>query len=937
MKRMLINATHPEEVRIALVDGQKLYDLDIENRSREQKKSSIYKAKITRVEKSLEAAFVDFGAERHGFLPLKEIAKEYVQKGGQSNDGAREGTEIIVQVEKEERGNKGAALTSYLSLAGRYMVLMPNNPRAGGISRRIEGDDRDELRSAMSQLDIPDGMGVIVRTAGVGRSSEELNWDLSYLLQLWQAIKTAGATEATPSLLYQENSAVLRAIRDNLRPDIGEVLIEGDSAFSEASAFIAQVMPNYRDKVKAYDDPIPLFSRYQIESQIETAFEHTVKLPSGGSIVIDPTEALVSIDINSARATKGSDIEETALNTNLEAADEIARQLRIRDIGGLVVIDFIDMMSTKNQRAVENRMRDALEADRARIQTGRISRFGLMEMSRQRLRPSLEEISTELCPRCNGQGRIRDTRSLALAILRVMEEESLKERSAVIRVQVPLAIGAFLLNEKRGDLADIEKRTKTHIVIIPNSNLQTPHYLVERLRDDHVQEEGEIPSYMLSDLANQAANQEMPEETTLPQHPQAAVKPQIQNHAPAPIAPQKTEKSPGLFTRIFKSLFSDEVITPAEDTNKNNRRGAKNNTDGNQRKRRDDKNPRKRARNNNRTEQKRNETSGRGDKRAPNAADDNNKNGKTADKSDESRNEQKKRGRGKSNRAAAEENFTAVSPEERQPSADDLAKSKRRPKRDRRTNPQRQDQVANSEAAESAPESTLEPMPVVHAEKTETQPAAPQSTAIANAEDAAETVAAVEPIAAIESAETNVVAPLRASNDPRNKSTAMPAAEGPSEQRTEAADSTITAQLDSTTTDNSDRDEVPATPESSHDSEAHDSPEAAAKDVDSVDSEAVESSPAEQPADAAIIVDTAIAATADITGDQVETSQQEHASGATAEAPESAPARPARAANDPREVRRREREAALRAQGVQVSAEITTPDDQDKTNGSSSN
>ena len=423
MKRMLINARQPEEVRIALVDGQKLYDLDIENRSREQKKSSIYKAKITRVEQSLEAAFVDFGAERHGFLPIKEIGREYQQKGG---DGIREGTEIIVQVEKEERGNKGAALTSYLSLAGRYMVLMPNNPRAGGISRRIEGDDRDELRQAMSQLEIPDGMGVIVRTAGVGRSSEELNWDLSYLLQLWEAIKNAGATEQTPSLLYQENSAVLRAVRDNLRPDIGEVLIEGEAAFDEASAFIAQVMPNYSDKVKAYDDPIPLFSRYQIESQIETAYEHTVKLPSGGSIVIDPTEALVSIDINSARATKGSDIEETALNTNLEAADEIARQLKIRDIGGLVVIDFIDMMNTKNQRAVENRMRNALETDRARIQTGRISRFGLMEMSRQRLRPSLEEISTELCPRCNGQGRIRDTRSLALAILRVLEEESLK-------------------------------------------------------------------------------------------------------------------------------------------------------------------------------------------------------------------------------------------------------------------------------------------------------------------------------------------------------------------------------------------------------------------------------------------------------------------------------------------------------------------------------
>lgn len=933
MKRMLINATHPEEVRIALVDGQKLYDLDIENRSREQKKSSIYKAKITRVEKSLEAAFVDFGAERHGFLPLKEVAKDYVHKGGQSNDGVREGTEIIVQVEKEERGNKGAALTSYLSLAGRYMVLMPNNPRAGGISRRIEGDDRDELRSAMSQLDIPDGMGVIVRTAGVGRSSEELNWDLSYLLQLWEAIKTAGATEATPSLLYQENSAVLRAIRDNLRPDIGEVLIEGDSAFEEASAFIAQVMPNYRDKVKAYDDSIPLFSRYQIESQIETAFEHTVKLPSGGSIVIDPTEALVSIDINSARATKGSDIEETALNTNLEAADEIARQLRIRDIGGLVVIDFIDMMSTKNQRAVENRMRNALEADRARIQTGRISRFGLMEMSRQRLRPSLEEISTELCPRCNGQGRIRDTRSLALAILRVMEEESLKERSAVIRVQVPLAIGAFLLNEKRGDLAEIERRTKTHIVIIPNSNLQTPHYLVERLRDDHVQEEGEIPSYMLSELANKAASQEMPEETTLPQHPQAAVKPQIQNHAPAPIAPQKADKTPGLLTRIFKSLFSDEVITPDEDTSKGGKRGAKNNTDGSQRKRRDDKNPRKRARNNNRTEQKRDETSGRAGKRAPNTAEDNNKSGRAADNSAESRNEQKRRGRGKANRAAAEENFIAVSPEARQPSADDLAKSKRRPKRDRRANPPRQDQVDNSEAAQTAPESTPESTPVMPADKTETPPALPQSTATADAANSTETAAAVESTEAVETAETNAEAPTRASNDPRNKSTAMPAVADAAEPSTGTADTTVAAQPPSAAVNNSDQAEASATPESSNHSEVHDSSKTDDNDMEPANSEVVEPTPMEKSEDVAIIA-------ADSTSNEVEPSEQEHASSTTAEEPaaalESPPARPTRAANDPREVRRRDREAVLRAQGVQVSAEITTPDDQDKTDGSSS-
>ncbi len=419
MKRMLINASQAEEVRVALVDGQKLYDLDLEHAGREQKKASIYKARITRVEPSLEAAFVDFGAERHGFLPLKEIARQYFQKkpaeGGRLNiaELVSEGQELVVQVEKEERGNKGAALTTFISLAGRYLVLMPNNPRAGGISRRIEGEDRDQLREAMSQLNIPQGMGVIIRTAGIGRSSEELQWDLDHLLQIWEAICQAEKEQKAPKLLYQENSVILRAIRDNLRKDIGEVLIDGEAAFEEARTFIDQVMPSYRDKVKFYNDPVPLFSRYQIESQIETAFQHTVKLPSGGSIVIDPTEALVSIDINSARATKGADIEETALNTNLEAAEEIARQLRLRDVGGLLVIDFIDMTSVKNQRAVENRMREALEADRARVQVGRTSRFGLLEMSRQRLRPSLEELTSEVCPRCNGQGRIRDTRSLA--------------------------------------------------------------------------------------------------------------------------------------------------------------------------------------------------------------------------------------------------------------------------------------------------------------------------------------------------------------------------------------------------------------------------------------------------------------------------------------------------------------------------------------------
>lgn len=907
MKRMLINARQPEEVRIALVDGQKLYDLDIENRSREQKKSSIYKAKITRVEKSLEAAFVDFGAERHGFLPLKEIAREYQQKGTSGGETVREGTEIIVQVEKEERGTKGAALTSYLSLAGRYMVLMPNNPRAGGISRRIEGDDRDELRAAMSNLDIPAGMGVIVRTAGVGRSSEELNWDLSYLLQLWEAIKAAGASEATPSLLYQENSAVLRAIRDNLRPDIGEVLIEGESAFEEASAFISQVMPNYRDKVKAYDDPIPLFSRYQIESQIETAFEHTVKLPSGGSIVIDPTEALVSIDINSARATKGSDIEETALNTNLEAADEIARQLRIRDIGGLVVIDFIDMMITKNQRAVENRMRNALEADRARIQTGRISRFGLMEMSRQRLRPSLEEISTELCPRCNGQGRIRDTRSLALAILRVMEEESLKERSAVIRVQVPLAIGAFLLNEKRSDLAEIEKHSQTHIVIIPNSNLQTPHYLVERLRDDHVEDEGEIPSYMLSDLANQATTQEMPEEIALPQHPQAAVKPQIQNRTPAPtvVPASKTDASPGFFKRLFKSLFSDEVSTTDEERKSKSKRGAKPTSGRNQRKRRDENNSSKREGNGSRTEQKQGDHVERDDKRRTRKTnpEERRTNKKATTANNDSKAESKTRSKAKTERSATQDDFVAIPKEERQPSAEDLAKSKRQPKRDR-----------------SAPPRNIE----IPAYKSEPAAETPdfETSAVVELEDSS--------TASVRATADVGAATARAENDPRNKTRTAtePAAEQHSEISSSAAFAEAVEPADTGNTkitDDAPSAESNDTPTSISNATT---PTAARENTEPQQHEATNIEEHADPRGSAV-QDTSAGETE---GPSIESTAEESAS--TKEQPitpaEATPQKPARASNDPREVRRREREAALRSQGVSV----PNNDNQDKTEGS---
>ena len=745
MKRMLINATQPEEVRIALVDGQKLYDLDIENRTREQKKSSIYKARITRVEPSLEAAFVDFGSERHGFLPLKEISRTYFKKKGfDGNNRAsiqelvREGQEVIVQVDKEERGNKGAALTTFISLAGRYIVLMPNNPRAGGISRRIEGEDRDELREALSQLELPQGMGVIVRTAGVGRSSEELNWDLNYLLQLWDAIQNADEEASTPALLYQENSAVLRAIRDNLRKDVGEVLIEGADAFEEASTFIAQVMPHYKEKVKAYSDAIPLFSRYQIESQIETAFQHTVKLPSGGSIVIDPTEALVSIDINSARATKGADIEETALNTNLEAADEIARQLRVRDIGGLIVIDFIDMVNQKNQRAVENRMRDALEVDRARIQVSRISRFGLLEMSRQRLRPSLEEISTVLCPRCNGQGRIRDTKPLALAILRVMEEEALKERSAVIRAQVPLAVGAYLLNEKRSDVVEIERNSGAHLVIIPNTNMETPHYIVERLRDDHVAEEGVVPSITLSELANQAIEQEIPQDTPIPSAPTAAVQAIQPQQPPPPRAPvPEVQTQPtGIWSKLRRRLFSDEPANDEQETdtaktsnqnknkqNKPNKRrdsAQKNSDAGNQRSsgrnrnsdsngkdrnRRDNKRGRNDESNSSQNRDERQRPKGDRDKkrnedrssRQPRQEDRNRDDSRRNDaKNDDVRKDAaKKESRRTNKRSEKPADNASKGPRptaaERAPSEGDLAASKRVPKRDRSTRKQNTD------------------------------------------------------------------------------------------------------------------------------------------------------------------------------------------------------------------------------------------------------
>ena len=553
MKRMLINATQEEELRVALVDGQKLYDLDIESRSRIQKKANIYKGKITRVEPSLEAAFVDFGAERHGFLPLKEISRDYFVKNPKGNDkGAMrealpEGTEVIVQVEKEERGNKGAALTTFVSLAGRYLVLMPNNPKAGGISRRIEGDERSEIREALRNLNFPEGMGLIVRTAGVGKEYEELQWDLDYLLALWESVGEAAKDRKAPFLIYQESNVIIRTIRDYLRKDIGEVLFDTQESYTEALAFIKQVMPQYEDRIKLYEEKLPLFNRFQIESQIESAFEREVKLPSGGSIVIDPTEALISIDINSSRATRGADIEETALNTNLEAAEEIARQLRLRDMGGLVVIDFIDMSSNRNQREVENRMRDALENDRARVQIGRISRFGLLEMSRQRLRPSLGETSAIVCPRCSGQGTIRDVESLSLSILRIVGEEANKQKSTEVRATVPLSVSSYLLNDKRLELAAIEDHSKTRVIIIPNPELETPHYEITALNQQSQSYEVEA-----------TAEPEPPVNVKKADIEQAAVqKPAVNavtaTRTPPPQKPEKPQK--GFFSRLAESLF----------------------------------------------------------------------------------------------------------------------------------------------------------------------------------------------------------------------------------------------------------------------------------------------------------------------------------------------------------------------------------------------
>ncbi|WP_135443430.1 ribonuclease E [Vibrio tasmaniensis] len=629
MKRMLINATQKEELRVALVDGQRLFDLDIESPGHESKKANIYKGRITRIEPSLEAAFVDYGAERHGFLPLKEIAREYFPEGytyqGRPSikEVLREGQEVIVQVEKEERGSKGAALTTFISLAGSYLVLMPNNPRAGGISRRIEGDERTQLKAALSTLELPQGMGLIVRTAGVGKSAEELEWDLNVLLNHWGAIKQASDSNAAPFLIHQESNVIVRAIRDYLRRDIGEILIDSNTIFERAQAHIQLIRPDFMNRVKKYDGEVPLFSHYQIESQIESAFQREVRLPSGGSIVIDPTEALTSIDINSARATKGGDIEETALNTNLEAADEIARQLRLRDLGGLVVIDFIDMTPVRHQREVESRLRDAVRLDRARVQIGRISRFGLLEMSRQRLSPSLAEASHHICPRCTGTGVVRDNESLALSVLRLIEEEALKDNTAQVLAVVPVPIASYLLNEKRRSVNHIEKNQEVKITVVPNSDMETPHFEVIRVREG---EEFDLLSYLLPtklEALKEAESKEPAEQTIRPKKIEepalkgfAAPAQSAPTPAPAPKAVEEKKaesaatQEPGLVGRFFKAigsfLFGSSTQEEKKEEEKQEEKPKNNRNNGN-RQRRD--------RNDNR---RRNQRGDRGDNRNEN-------------------------------------------------------------------------------------------------------------------------------------------------------------------------------------------------------------------------------------------------------------------------------------------------------------------------------
>jgi len=811
MKRMLINATQQEELRVALVDGQSLYDLDIETPSKEQKKSNIYKGKITRVEPSLEAAFVDYGAERHGFLPLKEISRSYFSKAPEQgkrvriNEVLKEGQEILVQVEKEERGNKGAALTTFISLAGRYLVLMPNNPRAGGVSRRIEGSDRNEIRDIMASLNIPDGMGLIVRTAGVGKNHEELQWDMDYLLQLWSAIEEASSQRPASFLVYQESNVIIRAIRDYLRKDISEILIDSEEVYKKAHDFIMLVMPHNLSKVKRYEDPIPLFSRYQIETQIESAFQRDVNLPSGGSIVIDHTEALVAIDINSARATKGSDIEATALNTNLEAADEIARQLRLRDLGGLVVIDFIDMMQSKNQRAVENRIKEALKQDRARIQVGRISRFGLLEMSRQRLRPSLGESSQITCPRCTGHGSIRSAESLALSILRIIEEEAMKEKTSRLITQTPVDVGSFLLNEKRSIIHEIEGRHGINVTIVPNPSLETPRFEVQRVRDaDAGEAEFNKPSYQMADEPEKEL--ELIVSDSKPRTEEPAVK----SFTPATTAPASTpaeakkpaapiKSKPGIISRFFGFLFGkkeevkEETPKPRRQSRGRNNRGGRNqqgnrNQNRNQQGRRNQQNRnqnrnRNQNKDNTRDQQNRN-TQQTQDNKSPekNEKEQNtNTSAQSQDNKNEDQGNQRSRRRGRrggrrrgnrnnpeTNTNEASANKTAQSQTSDKPAAAPAPTSESKPAAPK--------PVAPAPTAESKPATPkpAAPKPVAPAPTDESKPVAPKQAApkpvapepSAESKPAAPKPAAPKPVAPAPTAESKPAAPKPAAPKP---------------------------------------------------------------------------------------------------------------------------------------------------------------------------
>ncbi|OBT32561.1 ribonuclease E [Vibrio splendidus] len=734
MKRMLINATQKEELRVALVDGQRLFDLDIESPGHESKKANIYKGRITRIEPSLEAAFVDYGAERHGFLPLKEIAREYFPEGytyqGRPSikEVLREGQEVIVQVEKEERGSKGAALTTFISLAGSYLVLMPNNPRAGGISRRIEGDERTQLKAALSTLELPQGMGLIVRTAGVGKSAEELEWDLNVLLNHWGAIKQASDSNAAPFLIHQESNVIVRAIRDYLRRDIGEILIDSNTIFERAQAHIQLIRPDFMNRVKKYDGEVPLFSHYQIESQIESAFQREVRLPSGGSIVIDPTEALTSIDINSARATKGSDIEETALNTNLEAADEIARQLRLRDLGGLVVIDFIDMTPVRHQREVESRLRDAVRLDRARVQIGRISRFGLLEMSRQRLSPSLAEASHHICPRCTGTGVVRDNESLALSVLRLIEEEALKDNTAQVLAVVPVPIASYLLNEKRRSVNHIEKNQEVKITVVPNSDMETPHFEVIRVREG---EEFDLLSYLLPtklEALKEAESKEPAEQTIRPKKIEepalkgfAAPAQSAPTPAPAPKAVEEKKvepaatQEPSLIGRFFKAigsfLFGSSTQEEKKEEEKQEEKPKNNRNNGN-RQRRD--------RNDNR---RRNQRGDRGDRS------DRSDRGDRGDRSEQRNERGDNRNENRDNKRRRKP-VRDEKPEEQKEAAPQQTRQPRKPKQDRRNKPRDEQKQQEEQVPSKLAEEGLQLAAEAQADKPEAPKAKPEAKAV---------------------------------------------------------------------------------------------------------------------------------------------------------------------------------------------------------------